>query len=72
MSQLNKSIKNKTSIVFNLSFTSNAILSCFLFFFLIINLHFLISAVIAQIFHLTAGLKNQEECKSKFESLKEK
>ena len=67
MCQLNKSIANNTSIVFNLSFTSNTILSCFLFFFLIINLYFLISAVIAQIFHLTAGLKNQEECKSKFQ-----
>ena len=45
----------KTSIVFNLDFPSNTILSCF-FFFLIIDLYFLIHAVIADIFVPTAEL----------------
>ena len=44
----------KPSIVSNLSFPSNSILSCFLLFFLIIDLYFLIPAVIAHIFNLTA------------------
>ena len=35
----------------NLYFADNTILSCFFFFFLIIELYFLISAVIAQIFN---------------------
>ena len=38
-------------MLFNLDFASNTILPCFLFFFLIIGLYFLISAVIAQIFN---------------------
>ena len=41
----------KTSILFNLYFAENAILSCFFFSFLIIDLYFLIPAVIAQIFN---------------------
>ena len=44
----------KTSIVFNLSFPNNIILSCFFFFYLIIDLYFLIPAVIAQVFTPTA------------------
>ena len=43
-------------MVFNLVFANNAILSCFFFFFLIIDLYFLIPAVIAQIFNPTAEL----------------
>ena len=39
----------KTSILFNLVFASGTILSCFFFFFSIIALHFLTTAVIAQI-----------------------
>ena len=39
-----------------LAFPSNAILSCLFLFFLIINLYFLITAVIAQIFIPTAKL----------------
>ena len=38
-------------MLFNLDFANNAILSCFFFFFLIIDLYFLIPAVIAQIFN---------------------
>ena len=39
----------KTSILFNLVFASGTILSCFFFFFSIIALRFLTTAVIAQI-----------------------
>ena len=42
--------------MFNLDFANNTILSCFVFFFLIIDLYFLIPAVIAQIFHKIAEL----------------
>ena len=45
-----------TSILFNLDFANNTILSCFVFFFFIINLYFLNPAVIAQIVILTAEL----------------
>ena len=38
-------------MLFNLDFARNAILSCFFFFFLIIDLYFLIPTVIAQIFN---------------------
>ena len=38
-------------MLFNLDFASNTILSCFFFFFLIIDLYFLIPTVIAQIFN---------------------
>ena len=41
-------------MVFNLVFANNTILSCFFFFILIIDLHFLIPAVTAQIVELTA------------------
>ena len=51
-----KALEIKTSIVFNLSLPNNTILSCFFFFFLIIDLYFLIPAVIAQIFSLTTEL----------------
>ena len=37
-------------MLFNLDFANKTILSCFIFFFLIIDLYFLISAAIAQIF----------------------
>ena len=46
-----KVLEIKTSILFNLDFANNTILSIFFFFFLIINLYFLIPAVIAQIFN---------------------
>ena len=44
-----KALEIRTSIVFNLSFPSNTILPCFFFFFFIIDLYFLVPAVIAQI-----------------------
>ena len=46
----------ETSVVFNLSFHNSTILSCFFLFFFIIDLYFLILAVIAQIFNPTAEL----------------
>ena len=46
----------ETSIVFNLVFVNNTILSGFLLFFLMIDLYFLIPAVNAQIFNPTAEL----------------
>ena len=44
-----KALEIKTSMLFSLSFANNTILSSFFFFFLIINLYFLIPAVITQI-----------------------
>ena len=38
-------------MLFHLDFADNTILSCLVFFFLIIDLNFLIPAVIAQIFN---------------------
>ena len=38
-------------MLFNLDFASNTILSCYFFFFLIIDLYFFIPPVIAQIFN---------------------
>ena len=49
-----KALKIKTSMMFNLDFANNIILLSFFFF--IIDLHFLISAVIAQIFNPIAEL----------------
>ena len=43
-------------MLFKLDFGENSILACFLFFFLIIDLYFLISAVIALIFNSIAEL----------------
>ena len=43
-------------MLFNLDFANNTILSLFFFFFLIIDLYFLIPAVIAQIFNPVAEL----------------
>ena len=43
-------------MLFNLDFANNTILSCFFFFFLIIDLYFLIPAVIAQIFNPIAEI----------------
>ena len=44
------------NMLFNLDFANNTISSCFFFFFLIIDLYFLIPAVIAQIFNPVAEL----------------
>ena len=51
-----KALEIKTSLLFNLDFANNTILSCFFFLFLIIELYFLIPAVIAQIFNTIAEL----------------
>ena len=49
-----KALEIKTSILFNLDFAGNSILSCF--FFLIIDLHFLIASAITQDFNPNAEL----------------
>ena len=46
-----KVLQNKISMLFNLDFNNDTILSCFFFFFLLIHLDFLIPAVIAQNFN---------------------
>ena len=53
-------------MLFSLDFASNTILSWFFFFFLIIDLHYLISAVAAQVFNfieelvIPIGISNKE------------
>ena len=62
-----KALEIKTSMLFNLDFANNTILSCFFFFSLIIELHFWLLAVIANIFNPTAepvipiGIPSKEE-----------
>ena len=56
LSEINWSFKIDTFIIFNLDFPINTILSCLFFFFLIIDLYFLIPAVIAQIYNPIAEL----------------
>ena len=51
-----KVLEIKTSMLFNLDFPNNTVLSYCIFFFLIIGLYFLIPAVIAQIFNPIAEL----------------
>ena len=51
-----EALEIKTSILFCLDFFRNTILSCSFFFFLVINLYFLISAVITQTFNPTTEL----------------
>ena len=46
-----KALDIKTSIIFHFGFPNSTILSCFFLFFVIIDLYFLILAVIAQIFN---------------------
>ena len=46
-----KALEIKTSALFNLVFANNTSLSWFLFFFLIMDLYFLMPAVITQIFN---------------------
>ena len=53
-----KALEIKTSVLFNLNFANNTVLSCLFFFFLIIDLYFVIAAVIAQIFNPTAEIVN--------------
>ena len=51
-----KALETKTSIIFNLDFANNGILLCFFLFFSVIDLYFLIPAVITQIFNPTVEL----------------
>ena len=51
-----KALEINASILFSFDFDNNTILSCFFFFVLIIDLYFLIPAVIAQIFNPIAEL----------------
>ena len=44
-----KALEIKTPTLFNLDFANNTILSCFFFFFLIIDLYTLVPAAITQI-----------------------
>ena len=46
----------KTSMLLNLDFANNTTLSCFFYFFLIIDLYFLIPVAIAQVFNPIAEL----------------
>ena len=46
----------KTSMLFNLDFANNTILPCLFFYFLIIDLYFLIPEAVAQIFNSIAVL----------------
>ena len=52
-------------MLFSLDFANNTISSCFFFFFLIIDLHFLIPAAIAQILNPIAELVISKEIPSK-------
>ena len=49
-------MKNKAFLLFILYFVDNTIFSCFVFFFLIIDIYLLIPAAIAQIFNPAAEL----------------
>ena len=51
-----KVLEIKTTLLSNLDFVNNLILSCIFFFFLTIDLCFLIPEVITQIFYPTAEL----------------
>ena len=51
-----KALEIIMSVIFNLAFANDTILSCFFFIFLIIDLYFLILAVIAYIFNPIAEL----------------
>ena len=53
-----KALIVKTSILFNLAFASNTLLSCFFFYFLFIDLYFIIHALCAHIFNPIAELVN--------------
>ena len=55
-SESRKTLYIKTFMLFNLDFANNTILSCFFFFFLIIDLYFLIPAAIAENFNSAAEL----------------
>ena len=51
-----KALETKTFMLLYLDFASNIVLPCFFFFFLIIDLYFLIHLVITQTFNPSAEL----------------
>ena len=51
-----QSFRNWNVIVFDLAFVSNTTLSCFLLFFLVINLYFLVPAFLVQVVSRTGEL----------------
>ena len=51
-----KALEIKTSIIFYLAFARSTILLCFFFFFLVIDLNFLIPAINTEIFITVAEL----------------
>ena len=51
-----KALEIKTAMIFNLGFVNDPVLLCLFFFFLIIDLYFLLTAVTTQIFNLIAEL----------------
>ena len=51
-----KALEMKTFMLFNLDFANNTTLSCFFIFFLVIDLYYLITTAIAQIFNPIAEL----------------
>ena len=71
--ELIKALEIKTSMLYNVNFTGDTILSCFFFFCSIVDLYFLIPAAIAQILNPTARLVipieiQIKEIKAKIES----
>ena len=52
-------------MLFNLHFANNTILSCFFFFFLVIDLYFLIAKVFTQIVNPTAEIARRKKQKQK-------
>ena len=54
--ELIKAVKIESSTIFNLDYAKDNIFSCFLFFFLIIDLYFLIPTGLTQIFNPIAEL----------------
>ena len=69
MNQL-RALGFKTSMVFNLDFVSNTILTLFFLFFLIIDLYFLIPAVIVQEFNQIEELLSSLEYQLKKQNQK--
>ena len=61
-------MKNKAFLLFILDFVDNTIFSCFVFFFLIIDIYLLIRAAIAQIFNATTELVEIPSTKGKPET----